>query len=124
MDFRMEFRITGGPINATTHLIEPHGEIDLANAGAFKARLDASTDAGARYVVVDFADVGFVDSRGIGVLLSAQRKLSARGGTLVVICGDPAIRRVFEITGLIDVLKITRSRREALLTAGEFAAAR
>jgi anti-anti-sigma factor len=124
MDFRMDFRITDGPIDATTHLIEPHGEIDLANAGDFKARLDAATDAGVRYVVVDFEDVGFFDSTGIGVLLSAQRKLSARGGTVVVICSDPAIRRVFEITGLVDVLNVTRSRREALLATGEFAAAR
>jgi anti-sigma B factor antagonist len=124
MNFRMDFQITDGPIDATTHGIEPHGEIDLANAGDFKARLDAATDAGARYVVVDFEDVGFVDSNGIAVLLSAQRRLRAHGGKLIVICSDPLIRRVFEITGLIDILNVTPSRRKALLARDEFAAAR
>jgi anti-anti-sigma factor len=119
----MDFRVVDGPIDAVTHVVEPHGAIDLASAPNFKARLDAATDAGARYVLVDFEEVGFVDSTGIGVLLSAQRKLQARDGNLIVVCNDPLIRRVFEITGLIGVLNITPSRREALLAAQDFAAA-
>jgi anti-sigma B factor antagonist len=118
----MDFRITDGPIDATTHVIEPHGEIDLASAPDLRATLDAATDAGARHVVVDFEDVAFMDSRGLGVLLSAQRKLRARERKLIVVCDDPLIRRVFEITGLTDVLNVTPSCREALLAAHEFAA--
>jgi anti-sigma B factor antagonist len=119
----MDFRVTGGPIDATTYVIEPQGEVDLASAPEFKAALDAATDAGARYVLLDFEDVAFIDSTGIGLLLSAQRKLKARDGKLIVVCNDPVIRRVFEITGLTDVLNVTPSRREALLAAQECAAA-
>jgi anti-anti-sigma factor len=88
-----------------------------------KAALDAAMDAGARCVLMDFEDVAFLDSTGIGVLLSAERKLRARDGRMIVVCDDPLIRRVFEIAGLTDVLNITPSRREALLAAGEFARA-
>jgi anti-anti-sigma factor len=119
----MDLWITEGPINATTCVIEPHGEIDLATAPNLRAALDAATEAGARHVLVDFEDVAFLDSMGIGVLLSAQRKLRARDGKLIVVCNDPLIRRVFEIAGLTEVLNITPSRREALLAAGEFASA-
>lgn len=70
---------------------------------------------------MDFGDVAFLDSTGIGVLLSVERKLRPRDGKLNVVCNDPLIRRVFEIGGLTDVLNITPSRRAALLTAGEFA---
>lgn len=119
----MDFRITDGPIDATTHVIEPHGEIDLASAPDLRATLDAATDAGARHVVVDFEDVAFMDSRGLGVLLSAQRKLRARERKLIVVCDDPLIRRVFEITGLTDVLNVTPSCRESPLGAQGFAAA-
>jgi anti-sigma B factor antagonist len=80
-------------------------------------------DPSARYVLVDFEDVAFLDSTGIGVLLSAERKLRARDGKLIVVCDVLLIRRVFEIAGLTDVLNITPSRREALLAAGEFARA-
>jgi anti-sigma B factor antagonist len=119
----MDLWITDGPIDATTRVVEPHGEIDLATAPNLKAALDAATDASARYVLVDFKDVAFLDSTGIGVLLSAERKLRARDGKLIVVCNDPLIRRVFEIAGLTHVFNITPSRREALLAAEEFAAA-
>jgi anti-sigma B factor antagonist len=119
----MDLRSTEGPNHAMTRVVEPHGDIDLATAPNLKAALDAARDEGARYVVVDFEDVAFLDSTGIGVLLSAERKLRARGGKLIVVCDAPLIRRVFEIAGLTDVLNITPSRREALLAAGEFAGA-
>src|SRR5436190_22815929 len=119
----MDLRSTEGSIHATTRVIESHGEIDLVTAPDLKAALDGATDEGARCVVVDFEDVAFLDSTGIGVLLSAERKLRARGGKLIVICDEPLIRRVFEIAGLTGVLNITPSRREALLAAGEFAGA-
>jgi anti-sigma B factor antagonist len=117
----MDLRIAERPIDATTRVIEPHGEIDLATAPNLKAALDAAIDEGARYVLVDFADVAFLDSTGIGVLLSVERKLRARDGALIVVCDDPLIRRVFEISGLTDVLNIRPSRRAALSAAGEFA---
>jgi len=116
----MDFGITEGPLGATTHLGEPHGEIDLSNAPDLKATLDAVLDAGARYVIVDFEDLRFIDSTGVAVLLSAQRKVQARGGNLIVVCNDPSVRRVFEITGLIDVLHVTPSRREALFLTQDF----
>jgi anti-sigma B factor antagonist len=119
----MDLRIPERPIDARTRVIEPHGEIDLATAPNLKAALDAAMDEGARYVLVDFADVAFLDSTGIGVLLSVERKLRTRDGKLIVVCDEPLIRRVFEIGGLTDVLNIRPSRRAALSAAGEFARA-
>lgn len=116
----MNFGITEGPLGATMHVVEPHGEIDLSNAPDLKATLAAAMDAGARHLIVDFEDLTFIDSAGIGVLLSAQRKVQAGGGNLIVVCNDPSIRRVFEITGVIDVLHVTPSRREALLLTQDF----
>jgi anti-sigma B factor antagonist len=111
----MDSEIAEDSIGGATHVIEPHGEIDLASAAKVKAAVDAAADAGACYVIVDLEDVGFVDSTGIGVLLSSQRKLQARGGNLIVVCSDPLILRVFEVTSLIKVLNVTPSRHDALL---------
>jgi anti-sigma B factor antagonist len=118
----MDFWITGGPLDATTCVFEPHGEIDLATAPHLKAALDAAMDDGARYVLVDLEDVAFLDSTGLGVLLSAERKLRARDGKVIVVCKNRRIRRVFEIAGLSEVFTVTTSRGEALLAAGDFAA--
>jgi anti-sigma B factor antagonist len=116
----MDLRSTEVPIHATTRVVEPHGEIDLATAPNLKAALDRAMDTAPRCVLVDFEDVAFLDSTGIGVLLSAERRIRARGGKLIVICDNELIRRVFEVSGLTHVLNITASRREALMAAGEF----
>jgi anti-anti-sigma factor len=116
----MDFGITEGPLDATTHVVEPHGEIDLSNVSDLKGTFDAAMDSGARYLIVDFEELTFIDSTGIGVLLSTQRKAQARGGNVIVVCNDPSVRRVFEITGLLDVLHVTPLRREALMLAQDF----
>src|SRR3954453_15249763 len=119
----MDLWITDGPLDGATHVVKPHGDIDLDTAPKLKATLDAAIDTGARYVLVDFGDVGFVDSSGIGVLLSAQRDLRPRDGKVLVSCNHPQIRRVFEMTGLTAVSNTTTLGREALLAAEQFAAA-
>src|SRR5437899_4231442 len=50
---RMDSGTEDGLIAGATHVIEPHGEIDLASAAKVKAAVDAAADAGARYVIVD-----------------------------------------------------------------------
>src|SRR3954447_18535671 len=72
---RMDLWITDGPLDAATHVIVPHGDIDLGTVRNFKGALDAAIETGARYILVDFGDVGFVESSGIGVLFSPQRAL-------------------------------------------------
>lgn len=114
---------TDGPIDAWTHVIEPHGEIDMAAAPLLKAGLGAVIDSGARYLIVDLEDVWFVDSSGIGVFLSLQRSLQGMGGDLIVVCNDAHLRRVFESSGVLVALNVASSRREALNRLRDFEAA-
>jgi anti-anti-sigma factor len=114
---------TDGPVDAWTHVIEPHGEIDMASARELNAGLGAIMDSGAHYLIVDLEDVFYVDSAGIGVFLSTQRKLQASGGDLIVVCNDPVVRRVFESAGVVAALNVTGSRREALDRLRDFGAA-
>jgi anti-sigma B factor antagonist len=65
-------------------------------------------------VVVDLSNVTFMDSTGIGVLLNALRRLRSRKGGLVLVCPTERILRPFQITGLVDHLRIFSSREQAL----------
>ena len=51
-------------------------------------------------IVVDLAQLTFIDSSGLGLLHDARRKAIENGGNLVVCNPDPMVRRVLEITGL------------------------
>ena len=108
------FRINEGPVDAETYALEPYGELDIATAPELAAALDAAVEAGRRFVVLDLADVRFLDASSLRVMVAAHRRLVEEGGRLVIVCSARPLVRVFEITGLIDVLSVTSSRREAL----------
>lgn len=80
------------------------GDIDLASSQAFwDALLSAQGDA--PEVIVDLGEVTFMDSTGIHALLGAYRRAQNRG-SLAVVGPSPAVRRVFEITGVSELLLI------------------
>ena len=117
------FRINASPVDAETYAVEPHGELDIATSPDLAAALDGAIESGRRFVLLDLGEVWFVDASTLRVMLRAHRRLAKRGGRLVIVCSDPLVARVFEITGLLYVLSVTSSRREALSRAAHFAPA-
>jgi anti-sigma B factor antagonist len=83
------------------------GEIDLSTSPLLRSTLVSLVDAGARRLTVDMSDVTFVDSTGLGVLVGALQLLQGRGGDGLTVRGvGPAVRRVFELTGLDAVFSV------------------
>jgi anti-sigma B factor antagonist len=79
-------------------------EIDSATAPQLAAQLagiEPSAD-----VLVDFAEVTFCDSTGIRVLLAALKHQMAGGGSLRLTNVAPAVSRVFEMTGLRNLIAV------------------
>jgi len=77
------------------------GEIDLANAGLLDAAIrDAQAD-GSSALVVDLADLGYIDSAGLAALHRASRRIEESGGSfLVVVPDDSACARTFAVAAL------------------------
>jgi anti-anti-sigma factor len=78
------------------------GELDSSNAAALEAALEPITATGVAQLVFDLSALRFMDSAGIAVLLGAAAKVEA------VHLRDPTpiVRRVIELTGLTNVLRI------------------
>ena len=57
-------------------------------------------------VVVDLTQVGFMDSTGLALLINANRRLTLRRKGFAVVCPPGPLRRVFEITDMIDTLHV------------------
>lgn len=70
-------------------------------------------DSGCLNVVVDLENLGFIDSSGLGVLVSALRRVKERGGTLRLVCTKESILKIFRITGLDKVFPLFTSAEEA-----------
>ena len=92
------------------------GEVDVATAPRLRERLVDLVGEGNHRIVVDLENVDFLDSTGLGVLVGALKRVRTHDGDLALVCTQPRILKVFEITGLTKVFSIHRSVDEA--TAG------
>ncbi len=110
----MNFQIQDQEVDADTHVIELGGEIDLYTAPEFKERMAEIIEEGKTRVVVDLSQATFIDSTTLGVLVGGVKRLRPAGGSLVLVCADENITKIFEITGLDRVFPIHDSRDEAL----------
>jgi anti-sigma B factor antagonist len=83
------------------------GKLSAATAGEFGVHVDAAI-ADCKQIVMDFAEVSYLASAGLRVLISAQKKLNAAGGTLSICNVREEVFEVFEVTGLNDVFDIKK----------------
>jgi anti-sigma B factor antagonist len=82
-------------------VVSARGDIDLSTLAKATAALDGAR-AGARSLVLDLRDVGFMDTSGLSLIIEEQRRAAATGYRFAVIRGSRRVQRLFEIAGLAD----------------------
>jgi anti-anti-sigma factor len=82
-----------------------HGELDLASAPALEHSISSIEEHAPSRLVIDLGDLQFLDSTGLRLLLQADARWRKRGAQLVLRPGEPAVQRVFDVTGAFDVLR-------------------
>lgn len=90
------------------------GEVDINTASQLSVSLLSLIAAGHTRLVLDLSDVSFIDSAGLGVLISAQRRLRALDGSLDVVTARPLVQKMFHITALDRVFGVHSTVDEAL----------
>jgi anti-sigma B factor antagonist len=83
-----------------------HGEADIYSAPLLRDGLATLLESGARAVVVDLTDVAFLDSTGLGELVSARNRAVEGAQAFPIACDDGRILKLFRITGLEQVFEI------------------
>jgi anti-sigma B factor antagonist len=114
-----QFDLTEDTVDDRTHVITVSGEIHVSTAPTFSRRLTDAIGQGKTAVVLDLAGVTFIDSTGLSVLLNGLRRVTRRGGRMAIVCTNPTVLRLFEITRLDTTFEIVRSREEALRVVGD-----
>jgi anti-sigma B factor antagonist len=95
-------------------VVEVDGQLIVGNRQELKQRVLEQLDAGETKFVVDFADTGYIDSSGLGVLVSLSKKIREQGGELRLANLNEDLRTLFELTKLDTLFRIAQSRSEAL----------
>jgi anti-sigma B factor antagonist len=92
-------------ISADVVTLAVTGKLSAATADEFSAAVDLALGE-TQNIVLDFKELNYLASAGIRVLVSAQKKLKASGGTLCLFHVCEEVMEVFEVTGLDDVFDI------------------
>jgi anti-sigma B factor antagonist len=91
-------------VRENRHTLRLSGELDLASAaGLEEALLQLRGDA-TQAITLDLSKLEFMDSTGLYAIVSARGLCQEQGYEFSLIQGPPSVRRMFEVTGLIDSL--------------------
>src|SRR5256885_16178598 len=85
-------------------VLDLEGDVDVQTAPVFRQAVSDLMADGRRCILINMANVGFMDSSGFGTLLGAMKRLRPVGGSIHLIACNHSIRRMLPITRLEAVL--------------------
>ena len=91
-------------LNGTELTVAIAGRLDTTTAPQLEEELNGSV-AGVTTLILDFAELVYISSAGLRVLLAAQKVMNKQG-EMIVRNVNETINEVFEITGFVDILTI------------------
>jgi len=91
----------------------PVDELDASNSAELKRDIAPVLEGNTR-VVIDLVRLRFVDSSGLGAMLSCLRQLSAKGGDLKLCCMSKQVRAAFELVRMHRIFDVFNTREEAV----------
>jgi anti-sigma B factor antagonist len=103
----MEFAVSQEQRGAVP-LLRVRGEVDIYTAPRLKEAVVAALNSGAQSLAFDLSQVGFLDSTGLQVLMSAKKRTAERGGEVYIIGAGGQIRRVFSLLSLERIFRLCR----------------
>ena len=95
-------------------VVDVEGQLIVGNRQELKAKVLEELDNGERKFVIDFSKTGYIDSSGLGVLVSLSKKIREQGGELRLSSLNEDLRTLFELTKLDTLFRIADSREDAL----------
>ena len=95
-------------------VIEVDGQLIVGNRQDLKQRVLDALEAGNRKFLIDFSRTGYIDSSGLGVLVSLSKKIRDEGGDLRLAGHNEDLKTLFELTKLDTLFAITDSAEQAL----------
>lgn len=95
-------------------VIEPQGQVDSLAAGDLDVALTEAIAQGTTHIVVDLAEVTYVSSRGLKVLVSGWRQTHDKGGKFAICSVAPRVQSIVETIGFDQIFDIYPTLDDAL----------
>lgn len=100
-------------MSSDVQILQPQGILDGTKASQFRQDISRLVEKGAKTILIDFQDVTFMDSSGLGALVLALKTVRAANSKLVICSINEQIRILFELTSMDRVFQpIFENRQE------------
>ena len=93
-------------------VIRAAGELEIATVPEMRTKVTEVAERRPRAIVFDFRQLGYLDSSGLGILVSARKRLAAYGGEVVIITAQSAVLKALSLSGLDQIMRIYASEEE------------
>ncbi len=90
------------------------GQLVVTNRQELKQLVLDELERGARLFVIDFSDTSYIDSSGLGALVSLKKRIEEVGGELRISSMNEDVRTLFELTRLDTLFHLYPSRQDAV----------
>ncbi len=88
-------------------VVEMSGELDMSNAIDFKNEIiNEFVSKGELNIALDFKDMEYIDSSGLGVIVSLHKRCKLNGGRLAICGMNETLMRLFKLTSLDKALNL------------------
>lgn len=96
-------------------IVHMAGELDHHSAEEVRSKIDDRLDRdGIGKLILDFTNVTFMDSSGIGVVIGRYKKLSLKKGEVCITNVNNSVKRVFDLSGMFKIIKLYENVEQAL----------
>lgn len=100
-------------------VVRLRGELDHHASEQVRCSIeDELTKGGSSHLVLNLADLEFMDSSGLGVILGRYKKVTQLGGKMMLCAIRPPIYRLMEMSGLFKILPTYEDERSAIMACG------
>jgi anti-anti-sigma factor len=89
------------------------GKLDTTSAKAFEETILGRIESGERRIIIDLAQLDYVSSTGLRVLLLANKRLNSANGRIALCSLRGSVREVFDIAGFSSIFSIYGSHEDA-----------
>lgn len=103
--------------NVNIAMVPVEGDLDVTTVSAVRRRIERLISAGCRRIFVNMADVGYVDSAGLGLILTELRRMRDRGGLLSLINVSDQVYLALRRMRMLDYMPVRRASARPRVTS-------
>ena len=100
-------------------LIRLKGDLDHHTAEQLRQQAEKTIEKHSiQHIVLNLEELHFMDSSGLGVILGRYKQIQKNQGEMIICAISPAVKRLFEMSGLFKIMKLEQSEKNALQRLG------